>query len=257
VDIDVGTRAILKMALLPPGSLIILLLLGWLFARRLLGRLLILLGITLLYALSTPVGLHLLASQLETIPALTPAQARNAGAQAILVFLAGSRRNNPEFDGADTLGPGSLQRVDYGLFLHRLTGLPVMLSGGSLEDTEPLARLGAKWLQQRAGVTALAAEDQSKDTYENAHNSAALLASRGVKRVLLVTHASHMPRAMLSARAAGIEAIPAPFDFEHTAFETREPGELADWLPQPGYLGRSYRVLHEMAGLIWYGFRQR
>jgi len=258
VDIDVGTRAILKLALLPPGALLLLLLTGWLFARRFTGRLLILLGIVALYALSTPVGLHLLASRLETVPALTPAQLKNSQADAILVFLAGVRRDNPELGGADALGRGSLERIDYGLFLHRITDLPIILSGGSVKgDTAPLAQLGREWLQQRAGVTSLALDQSSRDTRENARNSAELLQSLGIRRVLLVTHAYHMPRSLLSARAADIDAVPAPFAFEHVVPELQGPSDLTDWLPHPGYLGRSYRILHEMAGLIWYGFNQR
>ena len=156
------------------------------------------------------------------------------------------------------MGPSSLERIDYGLSLHRITGLPIILSGGSVKgDTTPLAQLGREWLQQRAGVTSLAVDDQSRDTRENARESAKLLQAQGIRRVLLVTHAYHMPRSLLSARAAGIDAIPAPFAFEHVVPELQGPSEITDWLPQPGYLGRSYRILHEMAGLVWYGFNQR
>jgi len=258
LDIDVGTRSILKLALLPPGALLLLLLVGWLFARRFIGRFLILLGIAGLYALSTPIGLNLLANQLETIPAPTPAQIKGSRADAILVFLAGARRHNPELGGADALGPLSLQRIDYALSLHRITGLPIVLSGGSVKgDTTPLAQLGSEWLQQRVGITALAIDDRSRDTHENARNSAELLQSLGIGRVLLVTHASHMPRARLSAQAAGIDAVPAPFAFEGAVPEPQASSELTDWLPQPGNLGRSYLILHEMAGLVWYGLNQR
>lgn len=257
MDVDVGTRAILKLAVLPPGSLLILLLVGWLFARRFFGRLLLLLGIVSFYALATPVGTSLLASRLETVPALNQDQIGDARADAILVFLAGVRRNNPELGGADSLGARSLQRMDYALSLHRQTGLPIVLSGGSVSgETRPIARLGAEWLQQRAGVTALAVEDRSRDTYENAHYSAALLQAEGVQRVLLVTHASHMPRALWSTRSAGIETVPAPFAFQHKPLDPPAPLEPSDWVPHPGNLGRSYVLLHEMAGLVWYGLRQ-
>ncbi|MCP5435859.1 MAG: hypothetical protein H6957_10375, partial [Chromatiaceae bacterium] len=43
------------------------------------------------------------------------------------------------------------------------------------------------------------------------------------------------------------------FGFMHTPPASAGPDELADWLPQAGNLGRSYLVLHEMAGLAWYG----
>lgn len=254
MDIDVGTRAMLKLVLLPPGILLLLLSVGWIFARRFFGRFLLLLGIIAFYALSTPAVVDLLASQLETEPALTPTKLHNSRADAILVFLAGVRTHNPELGGADALGPMSLERVDYALRLHRKTGLPIILSGGGAEGDGPsLAQLGSEWLRQQAGVTTLAIESHSRDTRENAKASAEKLQSLGIDRVLLVTHAYHMPRAMLSARDALIDAVPAPFAFEHVPPELQEPGEITDWLPRPGGLGRSYLMLHEMAGLVWYG----
>jgi uncharacterized SAM-binding protein YcdF (DUF218 family) len=254
MDIDVGTRAILKMVLLPPGSLLVLLVIGWIFARHFFGRLLILIAILAFYALSTPVGLDLLARQLETEPALTPTQLQTSRADAILVFLAGVRRHNPELGGADALGSLSLERVDYALSLHRKTGLPIILSGGGAEgDESSVAQLAGEWLRRQAGVTPLAVESHSRDTRENAKASAEKLQALGVERVLLVTHAFHMPRAMLSARDAFIDAVPAPFAFEHVPPDLQQPGEFGDWLPHPGVLGRSYLMLHEVTGLVWYG----
>jgi uncharacterized SAM-binding protein YcdF (DUF218 family) len=258
MDVDVGTRAILKLVLLPPGILLLLLFVGWIFARRFFGRFLILLGTIACYALSAPALVDLLARQVETVPALTPTQLHNSRADAILVFLADSRRHNPELGGADALGPMSLERVDYALRLHRKTGLPIMLSGGRTEDDGPsLAQMASAWLRQQAGVTTLAVEGQSRDTRENATASAKKLQRLGIDRVLLVTHAFHMPRAMLSARDARIDAVPAPFGFRHVPPELQEPGEITDWLPHPGVLGRSYLMLHEIAGLVWYGLNPR
>lgn len=255
MELDVGTRAILKLVLLPPGVLVLLLLIGWLFARRFAGRLLVLLGTLGLYLLSTPATVDWLAARLETVPAPSAEALRASGAEAILVLMADLRRSNPELGGAAALSALSLQRIDHGLALHRRTGLPIILSGGSVKgDTTPLAELGAAWLEDRAGVEPLALESSSHDTWENAHNSAETLQRLGLRRVLLVTHAFHMPRALLSAQAAGIDAVPAPFAFEHTPPELRQPSEASDWLPQPGLLGRSYLMLHEMAGLTWYRF---
>jgi uncharacterized SAM-binding protein YcdF (DUF218 family) len=263
VDIDVTTRAILKQFLLPPGLLIVLLLTGWLFARKVFGRLLILLAILLFYGLTTPSGVDWLASQLETVPALGGDDARRSRADAVVVFLAGTRRLNPEFNGADSLDAMSLERLDYALHLHRETGLPIIVSGGPVKEgngADPVARLAADWLQRQAGVSALAVDSSSRDTRENALRTAEILDQQGLGRVLLVTHAYHMPRARLSARAAGLDVVPAPFGFIHKPPEYRPesdgPGTvayLADWLPSSGALRRSYLVLHEMAGLVWYG----
>ncbi|MDJ0740876.1 MAG: YdcF family protein [Gammaproteobacteria bacterium] len=254
MELDVGIRSLIKIALLPPGFLLILLLIGWLWAGRAFGRVVLLLAITALYALSTPVTVSWLAAQLETVPALTPTQLRTSRADAIWILMAGSRKHNPEFNGGPWLDALSLQRVDYGLALHRKTGLPIVLSGGSADpEARPIADIAAEWLRQQAGVNALAVDNSSHDTWENARDSAALFAQHNVTRVLLVTHAYHMPRALLSAEVAGIDAVAAPFAFEHTPEAYRQPGSYKDWLPRPGYLTRSYRILHEIMGLVWYG----
>lgn len=255
MEIDVATRQLIKLALLPPGFLLILLLLGWLLVGKLFGRLVLLLAIVLMYGLSTPVGVNWLATQLETVPALTPTQLQTSRADAIWVLLAGVRGHNPERGGREWLSALSLERIDYALTLHRKTGLPIAVSGGSpTGEFRPVADLAAEWLQRQAGVTPLIVDNVSRDTWENAHSTAELFAKNNVGRVLLVTHAYHMPRAVLSARAAGIDIVPAPFGFEHTPSDLRTERSYRDWLPQPGNLDRSYLILHEMAGLVWYGF---
>lgn len=257
MDTDVATREVLKLAFLPPGILILMLLFGWLLARRFFGRFVILLAIIIFYGLSTPIGLNWLASQLETVPPLTPTQLQTSRADAIWVLMAGINRHNPELRGGDRLSWHSLERIDYALALHRKTGLPIIPSGGSVRgDSRPVAELAAEWLQDRAAVKPLAVENASRNTWENAQQSATLFRQQGIDRVLLVTHAFHMPRAVLSARAAGIDVVPAPFAYLHTPVTLQLQGRYTDWLPQAGYLGRSYLVLHEMVGLVWYGFNR-
>lgn len=259
MDIDVSTRAILKLFLLPPGLLILLLLIGWLFARRAFGQVVILLTLLLFYGLTVPAGADWLARQLETVPALTIDDARRSRADAIVVFLAGTRRHNPEFGGADALNALSLERLDHALRLHRETGLPLILSGGvTSPDGEPVAEVAARWLRRQAGINPIAVDTQARDTHENAARTLEILEKNGLGRVLLVTHAFHMPRARLSARTVGLDVVPAPFGFLHTPTEYATGDmEAGDWLPQIGAFSRSYLVLHEMAGLVWYGLTQR
>ena len=95
-------------------------------------------------------------------------------------------------------------------------------------------------------------EAQSGTTYENAQESWKLLAARGIQRVLLVTSALHMRRAEATFRAAGIDVIPAPTDYEVLAEPQRT---LLDFLPDAGALDGSTRALHEYLGLVMYRWR--
>lgn len=256
MEVDIATRGALKLVLLPPGILLVLMLAGWMLGRRLIGRLTLLVAIAGFYVLSTPAGVDWLAQRVETVTAVAPPQVATIDADAIWVLLAGIRDDNPEHGGAPWPGAYSMPRLDYALRLHRQTGLPIALSGGSPKgDTPPVAEVAAQWLRQQAAVEPLLVESASRDTWENARESARQFNARGIERVLLVTHAFHMPRAMLSARSAAVAVTPAPCCFMHTPADPAKPSAIDDYLPSPGKLGQSYLILHEMAGLVWYGYR--
>ena len=74
--------------------------------------------------------------------------------------------------------------------------------------------------------------------------TAALLKSRGISRVLLVTSALHMPRARAQFERAGLQVVPAATD--HLATTTASP---LRWLPSAEALDTSGRVIKEWVGL--------
>ena len=59
-------------------------------------------------------------------------------------------------------------------------------------------------------------ETESRDTFENAGKTQALLADNGLERCLLVTSAFHMPRSMGLFRKLGIDVLPWPTDYRTT-----------------------------------------
>ena len=66
---------------------------------------------------------------------------------------------------------------------------------------------------------------------------------------LLVTSASHMPRAMMLNRKAGLNPIPAPT--ARRAAGTTLKSDPAFWLPSAGALEMSERAIHEYLGIAW------
>ncbi len=191
---------------------------------------------------------------MQTFPALTPAEIRDAPAQAIVVLSAERYRNAPEY-GVDTVGNHTLVRIRYAAFLHRETGLPVLVSGGHVFDREgdSLARVMADSLLQDFGIDSVWLEDQSRNTAENASLSHALLQEKGVETVFLVTHAIHMPRAVAAFERSGLEVIPAPTRFHRF----HEGSQALLLLPNAGAVVDSYMALHELVGRLWYALRGR
>lgn len=130
----------------------------------------------------------------------------------------------------------------------------VIFSGGTMYPESPSeARLLLQQLE-RWGVdtSAVVLEETSRNTRENAALSAPLLRERGAKRVLLVTSAFHMKRAVACFEAAGIAVDAYPVDFR--GYDPARSG--GTWLPRSGALFDSTWALHEHLGRLVYGLRR-
>jgi uncharacterized SAM-binding protein YcdF (DUF218 family) len=237
-----------KLFVLPPMGLFVLAAAGWglLAWRPRLGRLLIVGAMAALYLLSTPLVANSLLRSLETAaPLLHPGAADGAG--AIVVLGADVEAGAPEY-GGDTVDPLSLVRIRYAAKLHRATGLPVLVTGGTVQaDAAPVARVMARALREDFGTLVTWVEDTSRNTHENATFSAALLRGAGITRVYLVTHAWHMPRAETAFEAAGLTVVPAPTDFTPAA-----GWQMTSFVAGSRPLRRSTFALYEWAGRILY-----
>jgi uncharacterized SAM-binding protein YcdF (DUF218 family) len=209
---------------------------------RALGRAVIVLSLIGLLVFSLPVIAFLLFKSLE-VPPLDRAQAQRA--QAIVILAGGRSRGAPDW-GGDTVSGFTLARVRYGARMARMTGLPVLLTGGlGTDDSEPEAVLMQRVLESEFGVRARWVETASRTTLENAQLSARELRAAGVKRVLLVTHAFHVSRARAQFERAGLEVIPAPTGFQGL--------RRFDWLhlvPSADALRLSHVALREWVALI-------
>ena len=241
-------RRVLKALALPPLSLFVLAVAGWIVSRRFrkTGRAMIALAVLAFLVLSLPwVGSRLLTS-LETDPPL-PADFGGAGAGAIVVLSAEVERPGGEY-GGPTVGPLTLQRMRYGVLLARRTGLPLLVSGGIVvRDTRPVADMMRDVLRAEFGIEPRWVENRSATTRGNAIRSAKLLRADEIASVVLVTHAWHMPRARAEFEAVGLQVVPAPTGFH------REPDlDLSSFVPSMKALNRSYWGLHERLGLAWY-----
>jgi uncharacterized SAM-binding protein YcdF (DUF218 family) len=234
-------KKLLAALVLPPTGPLLLAIAGAVALRRWprLGRVLLWTGLAVLLALSLGPVSGLLLWLANDSPAVRMDDARTA--QAVVILGGGVRRDALEY-GGDTLGRLSLERVRYGAKLARETGLPVLVSGGTVfGDTATEASLMRAALEQEFKVPVRWAEDRSRNTHENAQFSAATLKRDGVKRVVLVIHGFDIRRARAEFVAAGLEVVPAPTQIPN--FEISGP---LDFLPSVPALQGSYYALYEL-----------
>ncbi|WP_237216252.1 YdcF family protein [Falsiroseomonas oryziterrae] len=90
-------------------------------------------------------------------------------------------------------------------------------------------------------------ENESRNTWENAVLTKRLLDPKPGETWLLVTSASHMPRAVGCFRAAGFAVVPWPVNFT----TGRDPGLWYGW-PFPTRLNHAEAALREYVGLVVY-----
>jgi uncharacterized SAM-binding protein YcdF (DUF218 family) len=241
--------------LTPPGMLIILALAGVLLQLRwrYLGAAVAGTSLMALLVLSLPATGHALLSALEDTIDAVPTDYGSLGDRAgAIVVLGGGRRYDAREYGGDTINRYTLERLRYGVRLHRLTGLPLLVSGGSVYgETAAEGELMQEALTRDFQARATWIESRSRNTYENAVYSRAILEAAGIQRVILVTHAWHMPRAVWAFRQAGMAAIAAPTGY----VEARGTPAVLDLLPAARGLALSSRALHERLGLLWYRWR--
>jgi len=241
-------RTLLEASLMPPLNCLLLAVLGLVLSRKFVktGRGLMVGGAVLLWLQATPYLSTALLCSLQTEPALDP-EVGAGDAQAIVVLSADVTRHAPEY-GRPTSGAFGLERVRYGAWLQRATGLPMLVSGGvPARGFASLAETMQKDLGQSFDVPVRWIEPRSADTYQNARESAEILERDGVKRILLVTHAWHMPRSRAAFEACGMEVVPAP-----TSFRSYPQSLLAGLVPRWTALRDWSLAGHEYLGMVWY-----
>lgn len=256
-------KGLFSLLVLPPTGPLLVAVLGALFAlRRRSGggaRLTLAIGLLSAWFLSTPAVTETLIGVLEhsAVPALDAKKLANELRSerppgAIVVLGAGVRHNEREWPSHEWVNQRTLERLAFAALLARSSGLPVLVSGGTPKRREASeAALMARALRGSFGIEARWTEERSRDTAGNATESARVLRAAGVTRVVLVTQAYHMPRALAAFRAAGLEVIAAPHGFLGGA----SIESWSDFVPSASAVATGWLATHEFAGLAWYRVR--
>jgi uncharacterized SAM-binding protein YcdF (DUF218 family) len=186
-----------------------------------------------------------------------PLRLRPADAKAIVV-LGGSIIPPDAVRRRAELGQSTLFRCRHALEFYRQgEPCPVVLSGGRVTPNRsdpPCARVMRDFMVD-SGVrpSDLIEEDRSRSTYENAVECARLLRQRQIRKIILVTEATHMDRALGTLRGQGVDAIPAACNYGTARFDW----SVFDFLPSPKAALTCQTVLHEWLGTAWYRLQGR
>lgn len=235
-----AVKKLLTALVLPPTGPLLVVIAGLTLGRvrPRLGQALAWAGALGLVLLSLPFVSYGLQRAIAVSPAIDLAQAGRA--QAIVILGGGVRRAAAEY-GGDTLGRLTLERVRYGAWVARRVKLPVLVTGGVVYGGTPEAVLMKNALEQEFGIKIRWVEARSRNTHENAVNSATILSGSEIRSVVLVAHSFDMRRAKGEFEAAGLKVIPAPTDIPNAISDSP-----LEWLPSVSALQGSYYALYEL-----------
>ena len=241
-------KKVLGGMMLPLPLLLLLIAIGiallWFSRFQRTGKLCVSLGWLLLLLLSLqPVADSLLKPIEDKYPTW-----RNAERVQYVVVLGGGYTWNPEWAPSSNLINNSLPRLNEGIRLWLANPGSKMIFTGAAAKTNPVstAEAGAR-VAESLGVprSAIITLDSPKDTEEEA---AAVKQAIGDVPFLLVTSASHLPRAMIFFQHVGLHPLPAP------ANQLAIVSPLNPWeriIPSPVWLMHSDRVGYETLGRLW------
>jgi uncharacterized SAM-binding protein YcdF (DUF218 family) len=158
--------------------------------------------------------------------------------------------------GQTSLSGGAERLTTFVALARRYPKLRLVYSGGSgsLTRQDLKETLVARRLFAEIGFdpTRVLYEDRSRNTHENAILTRELVNPAPGERWVLLTSASHMPRAVGVFRKAGWTVIPYPVDYS-----TFESGGYGLWHGLGSGLSSLTRGLHEWVGLVAYWMLDR
>ena len=164
-----------------------------------------------------------------------------------VVVLAGGVSDDPAFEDAHRLSGSSLLRLVEGMRIARhLPSAKLLLSGGA-----PFSSVNAADVMRSYAVEfgfdpdLIVVETASRDTKDQAREISSIVSGQ---RFVLVTSASHMPRAVALFEGQGLAPIAAPTDFQVRKSTQIHPGAF---FPSSINIRAGRTALREYLGYAW------
>lgn len=228
------------------------LILLWFTRRQKAGKTVVSIGMAMLIVLSNSTISNLALRALETKypPLILASDAGNhrmmQGVKFIVVLAAGFS-SDPGIPITSQVAEDTMVRLVEGILLHKeLPGSKLVLSAGRGPNSVPGAAIMAQ-IARALGVKPqdILLEAKSRDTEEEAQLVEPMV---GKNPLILVTSASHMPRAMALFRNLGMNPLAAPTDYL-----ARQSSQISpeDVYPSTRALRKTEAAVYECLGLAW------
>jgi uncharacterized SAM-binding protein YcdF (DUF218 family) len=232
------------------------LLLLYLSSKQRIGKVLVLIGVSLLAFCSyTPTSDILIDPLIKKYSSYKHANqgALNQETKIVVVLGAGHSNDNNILPVTSRIGYDSMVRLIEGIRIYRM--MPegkLLLSGGSEPGTISSAQDMAQ-LAKELGVNEndIIIESKSRDTEDEAYIIRSMI---GEESFVLVTSSVHMPRSMALFRKNGMKPIPAPTRSIEERIYYRGPDPF---YPSSVNLEKSEMAFHEYLGIIWAKLRMK
>lgn len=167
---------------------------------------------------------------------------------AAVVVLGGGWHADAPWSITGKLSESSAIRLMEGVRLWRQRpALPLVVTGASRDPEQPPVAQGYAEAARQLGVSPARLQVLDTPTDTGLEARAVREAMGEGARVVLVTSASHMSRAMQHFRRAGLQPLAAP---THYLAERGSTNSLSYWVPSAAQLHKSERAIYERLGQL-------
>ena len=219
------------------------------------GKTMVLLALLWLLMTSTgPLPHRLIRSLEKRYEVFTGPLSLQEGERLHILVLGGGHTSDERLPANNQLSLSALGRLTEGIRLHRLhPGSLLILSG--YPGLDQLSN--AEVMYNTALLLGVSAEDMAiiPEPENTRQEALAYLGHYGSRHpLIMVTTATHIPRAMIWFRKAGLEPIPAPTNH---AIKESPVSKPRWWIPSPEKIALTDRAIYEFAGIVQAKFRKQ
>jgi uncharacterized SAM-binding protein YcdF (DUF218 family) len=166
-----------------------------------------------------------------------------------VMVLGGGHVNDSSLTAIHKLSGTARSRLMEGIRIYNKMGKCKLITSGYAEDNKVSQ---AELMAQTAMALGVKADDsimllQPKTTWEEAM-AVKKIAGKG-KTIIVVTSASHMPRAIQTFKQAGLNPVAAPADYY---IKQDSESMLYTWSPSANKITYTEKAMHEYIGMLYY-----